>query len=570
MTTTTIFARRWARLSWILPLMAVGACGPDGPPQRVGTAELREALFDTLVVRMERRDARSPFKGEHWGEDTAERMAELRDEVVAADTEEELFYALRRVSNLRRDRHLDVTRVEGGLRVLDDSGLEGGPEARLQAPVRIFPDYRDTTAYFVADVSVDEEHFPAGRPEPGARVLAVDGVDIDEYVAMVEPYHRASYRPNQRWLVARGIGSPSAELPAHIRGVSLELTVENPSGDTVTIQLPYLDREEVAWAGFAEASYPGFRKGRSTPTWDLWLPEDDREVLLLTWHGFGETVREDVDTLVSLAQRRGWLDRGLILDASEAEGGEGAVYALRHLRPQSFRPSLGNLRLSDAAAQWVEARLADAPPAVAGLNPGSDVERSWILEWFRHEVRDSLNAGAAYSNAVAAHMASSGGSGTARAEWVDPAPVHFRGPMVAFFAPRGGSELDRFAAMLKDNGMAHLIGMTPGGFSNSWTYGEVLRFPGTEQPVVRFEYTIGNALRPNGQVLESNPALPHEWVTFSASDYRAFHTRLVERAEAHLEGAVPPPPVTPQAPGPELRTARVPRSAARLASTPGF
>lgn len=570
MTATTTFAHRWARLSWFLPLLAAGACGPDGPPQRVGTAELREALFDTLRARIERRDARSPFKGEHWGEDALARLDDLRDDVVGADTEEELFYALRRVSNLRRDRHLDVTRVEGGLRVLDDSGLEGGPDARLQAPVRVYPDYRDTTAYFVADLSGDEEHFPTGRPEPGARVVAVDGVDIADYAAMVEPYHRASYRPNQRWLIARGIGSPSAELPAHIRGVSLELTVENPDGETVTMRLPYLDRDEIDWAGFAEPVYPGFRKARSTPTWDLWLPEDaEREVLLLAWHGFGETLREDVDTLVDLARRRGWLDHGLILDATDAEGGKDAIYALRRLRPQSFRPSMGNLRLSDAAAEWVEARLAEAPPTAAGL-PGTGTEGSWMLEWFRHEVRDSLAAGAAYSNPVPATLAAAGDVEVRPGERIDPAPVHFRGAMVAFFAPRGGSELDLFAAMLKDNGMAHLVGMTPGGFSNTWTYGEVLRFPGTQQPVVRFEYTIGNALRPNGQVLESNPALPDEWETFSSSDYRAFHTRLVGRALQHLEGRAPAPEASPRRPGAELRTARVPLSAARPASTPGL
>ncbi|MHC4308298.1 MAG: hypothetical protein ACYSR7_06735, partial [Planctomycetota bacterium] len=89
------------------------ACSSPSPA--VGTSEQRVALFDYILERTEAREAFSPLKQEALGFDPMDDMAQLRDDIVSADTDEEFYYALVRLSNARRDRHLDVALVPGGL-----------------------------------------------------------------------------------------------------------------------------------------------------------------------------------------------------------------------------------------------------------------------------------------------------------------------------------------------------------------------------------------------------------------------------------------------------------------------
>ena len=61
---------------------------------RVGDPESREMLFDSLMTLTANREAFSPIKNLHWGTDPLQAMENYRDEVINADTEEKLFYAL--------------------------------------------------------------------------------------------------------------------------------------------------------------------------------------------------------------------------------------------------------------------------------------------------------------------------------------------------------------------------------------------------------------------------------------------------------------------------------------------
>ena len=189
-----------AAIALVLSLMS--SCAPAGDASsRAGTPELRAALFDTIMALTASREAFSPVKEEHWGSNPLEWMAAYRDEFVAADTEEALFYALEKVSNARNDRHLDVALVLGGLRLAESAGIEvvdGEVEPVYLAPVRILPDYSDPSVYFVADVSEDHSHFPDGLAEPGDRVISVNGRSMAEYEKAVRPYQASSYRPNLR------------------------------------------------------------------------------------------------------------------------------------------------------------------------------------------------------------------------------------------------------------------------------------------------------------------------------------------------------------------------------------
>ena len=124
--------------------LGLAACR-EGVSDEVGTPELRAALFDTILARTERRESFSAIKNERLGFDPLDAMTALRQSVVSADTESELYYALARLSHARRDRHLDVYLVPGGLRPTADADLELSPPP--QPPVRVFPDASSDAAH---------------------------------------------------------------------------------------------------------------------------------------------------------------------------------------------------------------------------------------------------------------------------------------------------------------------------------------------------------------------------------------------------------------------------------------
>lgn len=98
----------------------------------------------------------------------------------------------------------------------------------------------------------------------------------------------------------------------------------------------------------------------------------------------------------------------------------------------------------------------------------------------------------------------------------------------------GGSHLDQFVSMFADNDLAYIVGMPTGGYSNTWEAEEILHFPGTEQPVVRFMWNVGHTLRPNGEILEGNPPLPDTYIPLTRENFRTYHQILLEAALAEL------------------------------------
>ena len=97
------------------------------------------------------------------------------------------------------------------------------------------------------------------------------------------------------------------------------------------------------------------------------------------------------------------------------------------------------------------------------------------------------------------------------------------------------SHLDQFVAMFVDNDLATFIGVPTGGFSNTWEGEEVFYFPGTARPVVRFYWTIGHTIRPNGEVLEGNPAQPDIYIPITRDNFRGYHQLLLDEAIAALD-----------------------------------
>jgi hypothetical protein len=90
--------------------------------------------------------------------------------------------------------------------------------------------------------------------------------------------------------------------------------------------------------------------------------------------------------------------------------------------------------------------------------------------------------------------------------------------------------LDQFASIVIDNKLGPVIGMSAGGYSNTWEWEETLIFPISKKPVVRYMWSIGHTIRPNGEVLEGNPAKVDEYIPVTAENYLSYYSILLSRA----------------------------------------
>ena len=520
-----------------LALSVLVGCAEGGPDREaaVGTPEQRAELFDTILVRVERREAFSEIKNEALGVDPLSEMAALREEFVAASDPVSFYYALSKLSNARRDRHLDVAILDEGLRLPRERGAPHADEAQdsapLHAPIRVLPDYGTPgeVSFFVSDLPTPADTASVG-PRLGDRILSVNGRSFTEYMSAATPYHRHSSRPNLWWRMALAFPERTALLPPDLYRDELELELERLDGSVVRVSLPYLEPETIEWQGAADPVYPGYSLHHTTGTYDLHLPDPGgMDALVLRWHGFRETLVEDVDSLMAFAAREDLLDHAVIIDGTRSRGGSKGAYALQRFASRPFRVTFGNLRISDVTLPFIEEKRAEVGASGAldsGVGETMDDGR-WLMDWLENDVLDSLEAGAEYTNDVPfklAHLPKDSDG------ILPPAEVRFQGPLVLLLGPQGGSHLDQFAAQVIDNGLGRTIGMPAGGYSNTWEWEEVLTLPGTDRPLVRFMYNIGHTIRPNGEILEGRAAPVDDFVPLTRENFREYYDVLLQRA----------------------------------------
>jgi hypothetical protein len=484
----------------------------------------RAALFDYILKKTLEREAFSPVKNRALGLDVEREMLRFRDEMIAADTDEKLYYALVKISNARKDRHLRVRLVEGGLSLADTTGTtqENYPvpgTAVLHAPIRFATDYGrpGQNFVFVADLARDIAEFTGGViPGVGDRLVAVNGRAFSEYVDQIEQYHRYSTVNGFSWQLATWIPQRSYQFPRSFYREKLELELERENGERHTLALPYLPPETISWHGHGGQRYPGFEQVFSTRTFDLHLAAG-KPVLLLNWHGFASSLVDDVDRLMEYAIEHDLLDHAVIVDATRSRGGSLGAYAVRRLSPQPFKTTFGNLRISDASEAFVERRLQRSRAGAFRPRPGEIDDGTWLMEWLDGDVTKAIEAGQRYTNNVpfkTAHLPHySDGI-------IDPADVHFRGPLVCWFGPYGGSHLDQFASIVVDN--------------SPWEWEEALVFPTSKRPVVEFMWSIGHTIRPNGEILEGNPAQVDEFIPVTQDNYLQYYELLLSHTLEHL------------------------------------
>jgi hypothetical protein len=504
----------------------------------IGTRADREALFDYLVAATERRQAISPAKNRLFGIDVAHDMGRFRQALLDAATPADLWYALARISNTRHDRHLSLRPVDGGLPLPPDTGarmvfnyadLDDNPAPRVG--VELATDFSTGLPFVFLAGFATGVALPDGMAI-GDELLAINGMEVGAYVARVEPYAWYS-TPTFFWYhlpddLVRHLG----HLPDTFYAPTLSLSFLGQDGHTQDVTLEYRAPAAWNWPPLDKDPYTHWQQAQRCASYTLYR-DNPAGLIALVWHGFGTTLVRDVDQIMDYCQAERLLDCGMIFDATRCRGGDFGGYLLQRLSDKPVRINWGDLRLSDITEALIATIIAEDKAALATgtLSPDETAATAWRKDWLENDVRHALAAGAGNTAAVpfkCAHQPKTGDG------VMQPAAVHFSGPMVCLTMPFAGSHIDQLVAQISDNAMAFHIGMPLGGFSKTWIHEETLRFPRTGQPIARFMWSCGNAIRPNGEVLESNPAMPDRLHPVSRSNHFAHHAELVALARAHL------------------------------------
>jgi hypothetical protein len=504
-----------------------------GEKQNTSTADDRAQLFDYIIEKTKVREAFSPIKNESMSFDPLTEMMAYREEMIAADTDQELFDVLIKISNARRDHHLSVDTVDGGL-MIDD-------ETDQVAPLIFRVDYTDEDNYFlfVGDYAKNISDYTNGlQPEIGDKLVGVNGKSFDVYFDELRPYVRYSSIKGLWKEVAADIGARNYQYPLSMDTDKIEFELERQDGKIYSMTLPYLEPDDIPWLdtykSHGENRYRGFERLLDRGTFDVYTSAEHDKLLLIDWYGFSDDLVKDMDFLIEYADENDMLDYDLIWDGTRARGGGRGAYAIQRLFPKPFKTTFGNVKISDVIPTFIEEReerFKRHEQERDGTEPEAVGDGTWLIEWLRTDVTEAIERGDEYSNNVpfkCAHLPKDSDG------IMQPAEKHFRGKAVCLFGPHGGSHLDQFASIVIDNNLAYTVGMSTGGYSNTWEWEEVLTFPISGKPVAKFMWNIGHTIRPNGEILEGNPALVDKYIPEGRNNYLNYYDLLLEEALNHL------------------------------------
>lgn len=513
-------------------LVSCGASQKTDPA--IGSVADREALVDYLIDKTMQREAFSPEKNRHLNLDVEAAMRAEAAAVVNARNQEALFYALARLSNARKDRHLSVRAIEGGLAA--PRYYPGSNTTPPVAAIRVDVDYSrpDDVVLFVSDTAIDSN---LGESiEPGDLILRINGVTPRERFEQARPYIRYSTEHGFRKKFSQEVTSRTGLLPSELYNDTLDLQLQRRDGEIYEVSLEYVDPTSLVWGSAARDRYSGFERVTERRTYDLYVSSGDRNVIVLDWHRFSSSIIEDMDWLMEYATANKLLGHDVIFDATRSGGGSLGAYAIQRLTPKPFKTTFGNLRISDVIPQFIADRVAayeaNREPLDGGGKETVD-DGTWLVDWLTDDVQKAYDTGQEYTNNVPFKLAHAPKHSDGI---IEPADVHFSGDMVCIMGPNGGSHLDQFYAIVTDNDLCDTIGMKTGGYSNTWEWDEDVVFPTTGEPVIRFMWNIGHTISPNGKIVEGDPAEIDEFIPLTIENFTEYDQILLDRALDILAG----------------------------------
>lgn len=460
-------------------------------------------LFDDLYDKVLKWEAFSAPKDAAWGSTFESRVEEgkLRERFLNVNSAPELLGALNAISCARRDHHL---RIEGPL-----------PFGYAVAPISFLPDFSDSflndiskARLFVSKVGKDEA---VALVTEGDELITVNGQPLADYLQIMIPEYRMSMLAQGlvRWIgpgLAEYHEFRSSELYREDGKIHFGLLRNDSSEYEVTVGYDYVDFDLVDWRNpdpLAPEDFQGYSKVVDNIDLELWVPnpENQNGIVIIRWMDF-EEVEDSLAELMDYAELNDYLGHDVIFDATISGGGSGAPLVIQRLTSTPFLQTFGNVRCTELSLN-------------SARRFGSKA-RTWIEE--------SCATGLPYtSNEPFKLIFSERGSDGI----LLPEDRRFRGKVLGLFFPYGGSNLDQLSAMFIDNRIGPSMGLPAGGFSNTWEgYDEVLGFD--------FPFSIGHTIRPNGEVLEGNPAVPDIRVPMTKENFKTYFKDLVDSAIAYL------------------------------------
>ncbi|MBV6645045.1 MAG: hypothetical protein KI790_06335 [Cyclobacteriaceae bacterium] len=459
----------------------------------------REKLFERIVQNTVSREAWSPYKLDQT--QYISKAEKLRTAFRDADTDQKLARALLKLSNLRNDRHLTISQVIGGLNYKDD---------KVQSLLKFTPDFSENThSFFVSDKDVSSTL--TRSVTLGDELIAVNGIEIEKYLKMLKPNLSFSTNNGLRWQASKALGKRYDLFdPPLYDGNTVTYTLRSASGKVYDQRLPYSGKPK-RWTNIGKPTFPKFDQVLQQKNFDLYATNCPEKVLLINWLDLNNKyLDEDLNALLSFANREGYLNSKIIFFAPFSGGGSGAPKVVQVLSDRPFKTTFGNLKISDASLDFAKTR--------------STKIKTWIDD------ANKANRDYTSNEPFKLRYFGRGSDGI-----MQPSPLYFTGQKVGVFSSKGGSNLDQLMAMIVDNDIMPTIGYPTGGFSNTWEYYEDLSCPKDHSMLLRYGWSIGHTIRPNGEVLEGNPAQPDEVIHLTKENFTTYWDGLVNRALEILE-----------------------------------
>lgn len=473
--------------------------------QSIGTPTDREALFDLLVEQTVNWEAWSSFKERKNPTDYATDAESLRDDFVDAASEFELVIALQKLSNLRHDRHLSLN--EDFPRV---------SSKRTSVPVVFWPDFSsEEVKVFAADTATNFNTYYDGEFNLGDEVVQVNGTDTKAYYESLRPFLKYSTTSGAWWEFSKSLAiknalfAPSLYRPDN----TVRYTLKRSNGTTYTVEMSYKE-ESYSFTGTGDRSLEGYTLLMQTVDVDMYVKYfDDNAIVLLRWLDF-EEVASTSSKITQIAKENNLRQANVILDLSQSSGGSKAPDLVKILAQEPFQTTWGNVRIGDYLDDF---KLGFSGKVREWLDTDVEIARS-NKEEYAAKVPFKLQYFPKTSDGIMA-----------------PSSQHFQGKVVLITGSDTGSQVDQCAAMMIDNNIPQAsIGMPCGGFSNTWEHESRINFPEGSDNFFDYAWNIGHTIRPNGEILEGNPALPQYLHLLTANNFKTYYDDMIQAAEDTL------------------------------------
>ncbi|MEL7147043.1 MAG: hypothetical protein AAFO69_11790, partial [Bacteroidota bacterium] len=400
------------------------------------------------------------------------------------------------LSTLRQDAHLTIRKVSGGLDYNRNA---------VVSPIKFTPDFSGKLHHFF--VSDTAKNIDVGQTvEITDQLVAVNDIPIAAYIAKLQPFMIHSTENNLRWKLARYLTLRYDLFDESLyNGDTIRYQLQKSDGTRYTAAVGYASPGAIKWQGNGKPDFKGFSKVMQRQNFNLYVSDNKPTVLLIDWRDLEWQLGRDLRALMRYTRKHDLLGHDVIFYAPFSSGGRGSPKVVRRLTGKAFKTTFGNLRVSDLTNRFAANRKGKIKKWVdKAVSEGSDYTSNepFKLRYFK-----------------------AGSTGIMK-----PAKKHFSGKVVGVFSSLGGSNLDQMAAMIIDNQLMPTIGYPTGGFSNTWELHEVIRCPDSGEKLVRYYWTVGHTIRPNGEVLEGNPAIPGELIPLTRQNYPQYWEKLIDRA----------------------------------------